>query len=1086
MRLNGPEDKQGGLHFTMEWNNDLPFLAEQETGQVEYPSDSPVRKLRGKPGKKFIKNSNKTNLSLLIFSPIRYIKLWNKSPCTKIVRDYFTQKWGVCMKKEIVDSSFVCSACLHSNYVVQHSFPQWLAIDAHNSLEQNYLLPTYYRKETSEAGGPFVWNPLALKHNVEGYSLYYTIVSRIDFLSKLQLLPALPLLIRREIAMIQNCYLLLIIHMEKKHQYSDKELLYVFKHKRINEEFAPAFLFSPTKYMVFSLECLPDFIPEFFTMSFFHEKMVSSQEDPIINMWIKIFEKTFPTPCNNRGEIDVIHRVVTEDHNCRSLIILKNIIFASLLGVYDHCEETLSFLHRKFLYQWFYFHFSFVNAEYFKQWLEDNKFLVLNSLREYIIFLMDQLTPVKSYFTKNYFWFIITAQIILAMEMLRGIVKKRLVSFSTELNVHENSPVDFHFIEQNDYLNIQKNITKEFVINHVLETLHKPSATNVLSNISQQEMESLSTLFQKLIPVDELQSWLHTSTTDVYSSFLPVLKEQFHHLNKMMLIYSQRPVVQTFLEECIDVLHKMNVIIFKKKMNYEYIKERKQRNKHTDSGRSRSTVKENSIFHHADPLLDDFATFSTIKRIHEDFIEENKHFHLLKISDTCYQLPFIVFPENYITKDHSEHISKKQKLVEEIKENPNLKTCQLVYLNIDTLFTENEKVILTEIVEVYSFDEMNIPFDFLYLYFNVSYQTIYLLKQATTSFLYESGRKVVSNCLNEICNNNFRDYLIVDFFLCKIYNKHSFCAYSLPRHITQQQNETLKTLHNIADSKDLPRLATIGYYCNSCHSIKSQIFPSGSFSSAKDKETSLSFSNILYDIHSGKKYCYKKKSNFNKLFNSNDLLDIILESYTSDKILMQENENIMGTKKSKFFSLFSKSNEIKNLGSLWRQHQKIDSYFSCFNTHLLPFVSIGTIIKTRTHGCVIRCPHCLTYTILSIHSYTNSDGMLSCGCKKKSILHQIQRNTKTLFYCLICKEHNTTFSFRKVFHVYFDISSPFFGVYKTILPCFLCTDCHKTYYPYLRNKFSLPVYLTDASSTIHEDCGSMSLIRYSHVLRVMM
>ncbi len=107
------------------------------------------------------------------------------------------------------------------------------------------------------------------------------------------------------------------------------------------------------------------------------------------------------------------------------LEIIKRMVIASMLGVYDHCQRVPHYDVRKKVYERFFM--NNMRLDLFDQWIKVNSRLVTYIIREYLYFCTAQLPGLEAYMRENYYWGILVDNAFSAMDTARVFMDESLV-----------------------------------------------------------------------------------------------------------------------------------------------------------------------------------------------------------------------------------------------------------------------------------------------------------------------------------------------------------------------------------------------------------------------------------------------------------------------------------------------------------------------------------------------------------------------------------------------------------------------------------------------------------------------------------
>ncbi len=262
----------------------------------------------------------------------------------------------------------------------------------------------------------FVWCPKRFSDPGSGEGtrkIYATLVNRLDALEDLYREVDTgegrehSNVVRRSIREIQDSFVLLTLHMESNDCYLDSEIT-----NGISGSYQPSpmEMFCPGKDKVFDVEQLPDLFVHVFYCQFWGNSTETPFKDYAVNKIIKILNKALPFACKGREVAKQIANNWTKksdrlDPEASELIfdVIIRIIMGGLLGVYEHCKVILNFRARRKIYKWF--SLMLPDKKVMADWVTENKYLVMYILREYLFYVIREITPLYAYLDENYRWY---------------------------------------------------------------------------------------------------------------------------------------------------------------------------------------------------------------------------------------------------------------------------------------------------------------------------------------------------------------------------------------------------------------------------------------------------------------------------------------------------------------------------------------------------------------------------------------------------------------------------------------------------------------------------------------------------------
>jgi hypothetical protein len=371
-------------------------------------ADSLASSSRPKNCKKQDKNKNKkAEDEDDSISPIylRNIKRLNQKRPLEYLRDYFG-------KDMFPDSIFDPTRMDHSEILFKEGIDD-------NVLEREDTDDSDSDPEegpTPTTATRHVWSPVVLKDKLPGHSYYYTCLNRMDYVKKVlsRWKSDLPSTVVQALLELQDQYQLLTIHMELKNSYANREL-----------DEGPVHVFRPSEEMAFSEEQLPDLFVQIFYCEFWGDRIDSPYlNDPVSSNLIGILNKALPSPCKGRSVTNKIPDSWIDKNGDKTVFnAIIRIIFAGLLGIYQHCEERADFITRRKMY--FSFCLNMPEGEEMNRWIGENKHLIVYILREFVFYSVESIPSLCDYMEDNYYWSQMRKNTFHAMDTVRRHINER-------------------------------------------------------------------------------------------------------------------------------------------------------------------------------------------------------------------------------------------------------------------------------------------------------------------------------------------------------------------------------------------------------------------------------------------------------------------------------------------------------------------------------------------------------------------------------------------------------------------------------------------------------------------------------------
>lgn len=399
---------------------------------------------------------------------IRNLILPNRKPPMEYIKEYFQ------------DSSLIPDWFIEIGNATEHTSIQTGNYQnpycCNMDIIREYFLSTTHFYRDDYIHNPFTWCPLGIKNGIKNYSIYYITVNVIDFVEQLlKIVNRLPSFIVQNLREIQDRFQCLSMYMELESIFKDNELT---RRQRNSIVLSPIEFYGPRRDVTFTMRNLPDLYIHVlycnFTGNSDHNPFKEEYHQSIIRLLAKSLpyackSRSLPTiipgiwtndPVNNPNSTDQkrkreqsttpnkrrkstvvrtkkVQPSVTYNRNSSSnrkqenfegfFDIISRFIFASLLGVYDHCTVIPTFQVRRKLYA--NFMMNSVNSGSLEKWVRDNGKLCTYVIREYLYFCTESLSGLTEYMRKNYFWDIMKDNTYSATNSVREFMNESLDNF---------------------------------------------------------------------------------------------------------------------------------------------------------------------------------------------------------------------------------------------------------------------------------------------------------------------------------------------------------------------------------------------------------------------------------------------------------------------------------------------------------------------------------------------------------------------------------------------------------------------------------------------------------------------------------
>lgn len=390
------------------------------------------------------------------------------------------------------------------------------------TLIPNWLLPEdtwphneFYKGEDAL----YIWRPLCLKNRLPDYSIYYTIVNRVDYFERLinmrqdySLKTSFSnwMIVEKALRQLQDRYQLLMLHMTLKNHFSDKDLLCDSPINALN-------MFGPHLHQEFTMESVPDLFVAVFNCGFWGDHIdlpwteprgSSSNPDQEMKLLVFLLTKLIPLACKSRAFTSSLFNAWFKKGFTSIFQCVLRMIIASLFGTYDHCKNIANFAVRQKLYKWFYL--MPPNGEQLAQWISQNKYLIIYILREYLFWSIHQLPSLYEFLSQNYYLGSVIQNVFDAMDAVRLRFNDNLFLY---VNCHslvddmDNSIYDHYLAEKAHYpYNCMLTSRKKWLLgqpwfgwtDHFLDAVNKANPDNWPRVMEMSFLDKMLSFFKEL------------------------------------------------------------------------------------------------------------------------------------------------------------------------------------------------------------------------------------------------------------------------------------------------------------------------------------------------------------------------------------------------------------------------------------------------------------------------------------------------------------------------------------------------------------------------------------------------------------
>lgn len=310
-----------------------------------------------------------------------------------------------------------------SQFFGSDMIPLWFLKTFEMSANPDTFHGEYYRKDISMQ---FAWCPIYLPDKKREYTIFYTVVNMIDYCERLlETYNNLPSKIETILRDIQDRFAPLSIHMEMKNCFTNREIMQGDQESGCS----PFDVYRPRKELSFTIESLPDLFIHIYHCGYWGGEQEEVFDGLLDTKILSFLKKLIPNPCKSRSLTEIISEVWLDRSNKKSKKRLSkedaNIFFdinvrlvmAGLLGIYDHCKSRANLQVRRRIYRWFCM--SFPGKEEFSSWFNENPYLILYIMREFLFFGISHITSLKEFMESHYYWSFLTSNTFDSMDYAR-------------------------------------------------------------------------------------------------------------------------------------------------------------------------------------------------------------------------------------------------------------------------------------------------------------------------------------------------------------------------------------------------------------------------------------------------------------------------------------------------------------------------------------------------------------------------------------------------------------------------------------------------------------------------------------------
>lgn len=248
------------------------------------------------------------------------------------------------------------------------------------------------------SGARPTWMPVAVEENVEDYSAYYLLASRVDYISNLMTVARLPARIRHALATHLDTHLLLCLHMEKTGRYRDSELE-APAHSGLRREPISEFeKFSPRLALAFHSGELPDLTALLPYSGFFGKKQEFPFREDDVKCILNFLKKANYFRYNGRSISLILGREIRRQP--KTFHCFVRMLMCTLLGGYKEATVIAPFAVRKSVYKWFSYN-GYPSVNEVCTLVTDNKELSRVVMQEYLLHCLAHVPSLRDYLVNS-------------------------------------------------------------------------------------------------------------------------------------------------------------------------------------------------------------------------------------------------------------------------------------------------------------------------------------------------------------------------------------------------------------------------------------------------------------------------------------------------------------------------------------------------------------------------------------------------------------------------------------------------------------------------------------------------------------
>lgn len=271
----------------------------------------------------------------------------------------------------------------------------------------------------------FVWNPIHLGKASMEFSAYFSLVNRIQFLEFLIARYKSDGVLVQRLLEVQDRYQLLTITMEHKQAFSNDEICNCDGLNLMDT-------FYPSRQKVMCIQELPDMFVHLLYLKIWGKnatQISSFSDNPMIANVISFFSKFIPAPGKARSVTTILPMNWNEELFSLSSSIFVRLVFAELLGVYEHSKVKANYQMRQKLYKTFSLTPTSIMNDRIREWISTKKFYIVFCVRSFLFLLFKGMPAFNQFFADHYYWAEIKSNNLYPIDIVRDIFNAKSDTF---------------------------------------------------------------------------------------------------------------------------------------------------------------------------------------------------------------------------------------------------------------------------------------------------------------------------------------------------------------------------------------------------------------------------------------------------------------------------------------------------------------------------------------------------------------------------------------------------------------------------------------------------------------------------------